>query len=494
MNRLCGAALDALPPDVFRPRYDRSATGIGVVHLGIGAFHRAHQAVYFDRVLGEEGGGWAICGVSLRRRDVADAMNPQDGLYTVLSRDAAADRFDVIGSVRQVLFAPEDPVRVVDALSAPSTRIVSLTVTEKGYRHDPATGRLQPDHPEIVHDLAHPKAPRSAPGLLVAALARRRAAGLPPFTVLCCDNLPTNGRIAGGIVAALARAGDPALADWIVETVPFPCTMVDRIVPAATDRERHLVREALGLEDRAAVVTEPFMQWVVEDRFAQGRPNLAAVGVELVEDVVPYETMKIRLLNGSHSTLAYLGYLAGYAHIRDAMQDQSFVRLMRLLMDRTVTPALDVPVGYDIAAYKETLLERFANPTLAHTTYQIAMDGSQKLPQRFLETLAVCLERGIGFAPLALALAGWMRYVIGRDEAGDPIAVQDPMADRLREIGADAGDDPATLVRAYLNISEIFPPAIAASERVATEVAEHLDSLLRIGARETVRAFVAGQD
>jgi len=491
MKRLSPAALDALPPDVIRPAYDRAAAGIGVVHLGIGAFHRAHQAVYFDRVLAAQGGDWAICGVSLRRPDVADDMNPQDGLYTVLSRDAAEDRFDVIGSVRQVLFAPDDPARILDIMADPATRIVSLTVTEKGYCHDPATGHLRVDHPDIVHDLGRPQAPRSAPGFLVAGLSRRRTAGLPPFTVLCCDNLPTNGRVAGGIVKALAREQDPALADWIEDNVPFPCTMVDRIVPAATNDDRALVREALGLEDRAAVVTEPFMQWVVEDNFAQGRPDLAAVGVELVDDVVPYEVMKIRLLNGSHSTLAYLGYLAGYPYIREAMQDPAFVRLLRLLMDRTVTPTLEVPRGYDVAVYKETLLQRFANPTLAHTTYQIAMDGSQKLPQRFLETLAVCLERGIDFAPLALA--GWMRYAAGVDEAGDPIAVQDPMADRLRAIGADARGDPAAMARAYLGIGEIFPPAIAASDRVAQEVAAHLGSLLRVGARETVRAFVSAQ-
>jgi len=491
MKRLCAAALHALPPDVIRPAYDRAAAGVGVVHLGIGGFHRAHQAVYFDRVLAGEGGDWAICGVSLRRPDVADDLNPQDGLYTVLSRGAEEDRFDLIGSVRHVLFARKDPGRVLDVMAAPSTRIVSLTVTEKGYCHDPATGQLRLDHPDIVHDLENPEAPHSAPGYLVAGLARRRASSLPPFTVLCCDNLPTNGRVAGGIVVALARALDPALAQWIEDEVPFPCTMVDRIVPAATDDDRALVREALGLEDRAAVVTEPFMQWVVEDRFAQGRPDLAAVGVELVDDVVPYEVMKIRLLNGSHSTLAYLGFLSGYKYIRDTMQDPAFVRLLRALMDRTVTPTLEVPGGYDIAAYKQTLLQRFANPTLAHTTYQIAMDGSQKLPQRFLETLAACLERGIDFAPLALALAGWMRYATGTDEAGETIVVQDPMADRLRTIGAEAGGDPDDLARAYLGVGEVFPPEIAASDQVAKEVAAHLDSLFRIGAKETVKAFVA---
>ncbi len=492
MSRLGEATLDALPPDVILPSYDRARAGIGIVHLGIGAFHRAHQAVFMDRVLTRDGGDWAICGVSLRRPDVAEQMNPQDGLYTVLSRDAAADTFQVVGSVKQVLCAPQDPGLVLDTLAAPSTRIVTLTVTEKGYCHDPATGRLRLDHPDIAHDLANPKAPRTAPGFLAAALARRRAAGTPPFTVLCCDNLPTNGRVAGGIVTALAQAQDQALGDWIAAEVPFPCTMVDRIVPAITERECTLVNEALGVEDRAAVVTEPFIQWVVEDRFAHGRPDLAAAGVEVVGDVVPYETMKIRLLNGSHSTLAYLGFLAGHAHIRDAMRDPAFVALLRLLMDRTVTPTLDVPAGYDVADYKETLLQRFANPTLAHTTYQIAMDGSQKLPQRFLETLQVCLERDIDFAPLSLALAGWMRYVMGTDEEGEAIAVQDPMAERLRAVG-QAGGGAGALVRAYLDIREIFPLPIAGSERVAGEIAAHLDTLLNRGAQATVEAFVAAR-
>jgi len=492
MNRLNQDALEHLPPDIDRPAFDRGKYGVGVVHLGIGAFHRAHQAVFWDRVLAGEGGDWRICGVSLRRPDVAGQLNPQDGLYTVLARDEAGDRYQVVGAVEQVLVAPDDPARVLDLMAAPTTHIVSLTVTEKGYCHDPATGRLRVNHPDIEHDLAHPSQPKSAPGFIVEALARRRAAGLRPFTVLCCDNLPTNGKVAGAIVTALAKARDPALGRWVAENVTFPSTMIDRIVPATTDRERALVAEALGFEDRGVVVTEPFIQWVVEDRFCDGRPDLAAAGVELVEDVLPYETMKIRLLNGSHSTLAYLGYLAGYAYIRDTMRDPAFVTMIRRLMDQCVTPTLSVPAAFDLERYKDTLIERFANPTLEHRTHQIAMDGSQKLPQRFLETLDACLHMGAGIEPLALAIAGWMRYVTGIDEEGRPIEVQDPMAERFNEIAAEAGNDPARLVHGYLGIVEIFPLTIAHSETVIDTVTRALESLYEVGAQRTVRAFVSG--
>ena len=377
--------------------------------------------------------------MSLRSPDTAEALAPQDGLYTVAVRSGAGERLRVIGSVRRLLVAPDDPAALLDAMTDPAVRIVSLTVTEKGYCHDPATGDLNPDHPDIAADLADPASPRSAPGVLVEALRRRRAAGRQPFTVLCCDNLPENGRTVGRVLAQFAGLRDPALGRWVEDAVAFPSTMVDRIVPATCDADRAAVAVRLGVSDAWPVMTEPFTQWVIEDRFGDGRPRFEDAGAELVADVAPYELMKLRLLNGSHSTLAYLGYLAGHETVSDVMADPSFVRLVQGLMDEEVTPTLRVPPGADLAGYKRSLLERFANPALKHRTWQIAMDGSQKLPQRLLGAVRDRLAAGQPVPRLALGVAAWMRYAAGTDERGRPIDVRDPLAQRLRGLADAAG-------------------------------------------------------
>ena len=491
-QRLSPERLAALPSSVGIPRYDRSAVHVGIVHLGIGAFHRAHQAVYTDDVLAAGHVGWGICGVSLRSPATREALNPQSDLYTVVDRDADGDRLRIIGAIREIMVGPEDPRMVAARMAAPSVRIVSLTVTEKGYCHDPATGCLNEDDPGIVEDLTHPDRPMTAIGLICAALDRRRHQGLPAFTVLSCDNLPANGDTVAGLVHRFAELRDPALARWIADHVTFPDTMVDRIVPATTDGDRAAVADQLGVVAAWPVVAEPFSQWVIEDRFVDGRPAWETAGAELVADVTPYETMKLRLLNGSHSALAYLGYLAGYEAIADTMADPAFASLARRLMDDEVTPTLDVPQNVDLKAYKAALIDRFSNPALQHRTWQIAMDGSQKLPQRLLNTVRDLHQSDASFGVLALAVAAWMAYVTGIDERGRPIDVRDPLATKLRQLADAAGRDPVQLSAALLSVGEVFGDDLPAVPAFRSAVSERLAALLRDGARTTVHEAFGG--
>jgi fructuronate reductase len=445
--------------------------------------------VYLDDCLAGGDAGWAVCGASLRSPDTANALNPQDGLYTVAIRSGDGERLRIVGAVRRVLVAPSDPEALLRAMIDPQVRIVSLTVTEKGYCHDPATGTLREDHPDILADLATPAAPRSAPGFLVEALRRRRALGVQPFTVLCCDNLPSNGQTVSKVVSRFAALRDPDLGRFVQGEVAFPSTMVDRIVPATTDADREAIAAELGVSDAWPVVTEPFTQWVIEDRFGAGRPRLEDAGAQMVADVAPYELMKLRLLNGSHSTLAYLGHLAGYETISQTMADPAFARLAQGLMDAEVTPTLAVPPGADLTGYKRSLLDRFANPALKHRTSQIAMDGSQKLPQRLLGTIRDRLKAGAPIPRLALAVAGWMRYVTGRDEQGREIDVRDPLASRLRQIADEAGPVPDRLAASLLEVKEVFGEDLPRDPRFASPVGEALATLFRDGSKKAVESL-----
>ncbi len=489
MPRLSAAILAHPPAGIAVPRYDRGAVTPGIVHLGIGAFHRAHMAVYVDDLLDRDP-SWGIVGASLRRPDTKEALEPQDGLYTVAIRDAAGTHPRIIGSILGVLDANAERESLIALMASPQIRIVSLTVTEKGYCHDPATGELDARHPDIVHDLANPSAPRSAPGLIVEALARRRAAGTAPFTVLCCDNLPANGATVKRIVTRFAALREDGFGEWVAEQVAFPSTMVDRIVPATTDADREAVAALLGAEDAWPVMAEPFTQWVIEDRFTTGRPDFAAAGAQLTDEVEPFERMKLRMLNGSHSTIAYLGYLAGHEHVSDAVADPGFRKLIHGLMTEEVIPTLHMP-DVDLAAYRDQLLERFSNPALKHRTWQIAMDGSQKLPQRLLGTIRDRLAAGAPITRLALGVAAWMRYVTGVDEDGEAIDVRDPLALRMMAIAADAGEDAEALFDGLVALNEVFGTDLADNATFRNAVVEHLDTLFDQGAAETVRQ-VAG--
>jgi len=488
--RLDLSKLDNLPPAVGTPKYDPRLIGVGIVHLGIGAFHRAQTAVFSDDALAIERADWGICGVSLRSADVRDRLVPQDGLYTAVEKSPAGTRRRIIGSVREVLFLGDQRDAIRTRLLEGQTRIVSLTITEKGYCHNPATGKLNPAHPDIAHDLAHPDQPKSAIGLIAGALDARRLSHGRAFTVLCCDNLPHNGALVRGLVLAFAELRDPALARWIAEQASFPSTMVDRIVPATTDADIADNDAALGLHDAAPVVHEPFKQWAIEDNFVDGRPAWDRVGAQLVADVAPYEAMKLRLLNGSHSALAYLGFLSSREYIYQVVADPVFVAYMRRMMEE-VAPSLAVPQGVDLRAYQDALLQRFQNPALPHRTQQIAMDGSQKLPQRLLGTVRDNLAARRPIDLIALAIAGWMRYVGGVDEQGRDIAVADPLAGEFKRLAARHRGDPAAWVRALLGVRAVFGDDLPADERLVAKLVHWLEALVADGAQRTVAAAVA---
>jgi fructuronate reductase len=490
MPRLSNATLAQLPAAIGKPNYDRTAISTGIVHLGIGAFHRAHQAVYTDGLLSDDP-SWGILGVSLRSPDTRDALAPQDGLYSVSVTDGGGAQRQVIGALTGLMVAPEDPAGLVARLADPAVRIVSTTVTEKGYSHDPATGALREDDPDIRHDLFNTAQPRTTIGAIVGGLERRRAAGLAPFTVLACDNLPDNGHTLRGLVIRFAEIRDADLGKWITDEVRFPSTMVDRIVPATTDTDRAGVSAALGLDDSWPVMTEPFTQWVIEDDFGQGHPAWDRFGAQFVRDVAPYELMKLRLLNGSHSTLAYLGYLMGRETVADAMGEAGLSRLLEEMMRLEVSPTLAAMQNFDLAGYRASLLTRFRNPALRHRTWQIAMDGSQKLPQRLLGTIRERLARGAPIDRLALGVAAWMRYVTGRDEQGQPIDVRDPLAARLRALADNAGPAAPRLAKALLSVSDIFGADLPSDPRFVAPVEAALDRLFAHGARAAIDQTLA---
>ncbi len=453
-TRLSANALGLLPDDITRPSYDRAVVRAGIVHLGVGAFHRAHQAVYMDDLLGQNP-DWGIVGASLRRPDTRDALAPQDFLYTLAVRDALGTKCRIVGALLDCINVADEREKLLEIMAAPQTRIISLTITEKGYCHDPATGELDQSHPDIVHDLAHTQEPVSAPGLIVEAIHKRREKGISPFAVMSCDNLPANGKTAQKIIIRFARLRAPDLGEYIAANVAFPSTMVDRIVPATTDLDRTEISQIISLEDAWPILTEPFCQWVIEDNFPVGRPPFEQAGAQMVADVEPFERMKLRMLNGTHSTLAYLGYLAGFKTVSDVVSNRGMLDFLHALMSEEIIPTLDMP-GTDLLAYRDALLARFANPSLKHATWQIAMDGSQKLPQRLLDTIRDRMAAGDDYQRLVLGVAGWIVYASGTDESGESIEISDPLAERFEQIAASAGDDISALVDGFLQLKAVF--------------------------------------
>ncbi len=414
--------LSEVPAGVGRPSYDRSALKAGIVHLGIGAFHRGHQACYTDRALAQGEGEWGITGVSLRSAGVARQLNPQDGLYTVTERSREGQVIRVVGSVREVLVASEAPEAVIAAIAAPGTFIVTLTVTEKGYcrKADGGLDMQMADEGSIF-------------AFLEKGLRRRREEGRAGLTLLSCDNLAENGKQLERLMRAYLALKDPELGAWVEKACTFPCSMVDRIVPATTEADRARVAEVLGMGDEGAIVTEPFSQWVIEDRFAGPRPAWEAHGAQLVEDVVPYETAKLRLLNGAHSALAYLGLEKGHGFVHEAVADPAVRPVVERLMREEAKPSITPAPGQDLDAYIDALLERFANPALEHRLIQIAMDGSQKIAPRWLEVLAIADREGRACPAILAALGAWLRHVRG-DNAAKWGALDDPLADRLASL------------------------------------------------------------
>lgn len=491
--RLSNAALAALAAraagEVIVPDYDRVSLAPGIVHLGLGAFHRAHQAVYTEHTLRAGDHRWGIVGVSLRRADTSKALAPQDHLYAVDVRDGATDSFQVIGALITSLVAPQSPAAVLDAMSDPRCHIVSLTITEKGYCRNPASGALQFDHPDIAHDLREAAAPRSAIGFVVRALALRRAAGLGPFTVLSCDNLPSNGDTMRALTLAFARKADPLLADWIELEGAFPNTMVDRIVPLTTDADRMRVAKQLGADDAWPVMTEPFSQWVIEDRFAGPRPAWERAGATLVGDARPYEQAKLRMLNGAHSALAYLGSLIGYDTVDQAIGAPAVLNFVERMLRDEVEPTLSRPA---LAAYRAELFARFRNTALDHRLQQIATDGSQKLLQRWLQSVRANLTSGTPTERLAFALAGWIAYLSGQDETGRTYAIADPLAGTLTEaVRSTLHADAVDAVQTLFEIESIFGCDLRAQPCFVAQVARHLSAIRAQGVVKAMDACTA---
>jgi fructuronate reductase len=469
---LSQAQLSRLAPQIVRPTYDRNAIDMGVVHFGPGAFHRAHQAWFFEQLLSRDP-RWGISAVSLRSTDVRDALAPQDHLYTIAIRDEAIS-YQVIGAIRELLVAPENPEAVLARLCAPTTRLVTLTVTEKGYCLA-ADGSLDLAHPDIQRDLKNPRAPASVVGFLTESLRRRRDSGLPPFTVISCDNLVDNGARLARATAQFAGTSDRALARWIEAEVRFPRTMVDSITPATTDALKDSVAAALGVSDRWPVQREAFVQWVIEDVFRHEVPDWQRAGVTLTTDVAGYDRAKLRLLNGAHSTLAYVGSLAGYITVADAMKDEELSAFVQRLMLEDILPTLNPPWGFDLRAYVGAILKRFRNPNMHHELAQIAWDGSQKLPFRILGTIRDALAAGRPIDRLCVPIAAWMQFV--RQAAVRGERVKDPLAAQLFDIGraCEGRGEPDT--RRFLALESVFPTELRAEARFTQALAKAYDEV-----------------
>lgn len=480
-----------LPAAVRQPQYDRNQLRSRIVHLGFGAFHRAHQALLTDRVLNLKGGDWGICEISLFSGDkLMQALCEQKHLYTVQEKDRAGSKTIIVGAVHECLNTKLDGMpAIIEKFCEPQVAIVSLTITEKGYCIDAATGQLDLTHPLIVHDLQQPEAPHSAPGILVEALARRRARGLAPFTVLSCDNIPDNGAIVRRAILDLAKRRSADLTDWIHDNASFPATMVDRIVPATTPDTLAEIASICGVNDPCAVCTEPYIQWVIEDNFVAGRPAWELAGAQMVADVAPWEQMKLRMLNGSHSFLAWLGGLAGYQTIADCMEDALFRQAMLRLMMNEQAPTLSI-ADVNLSDYSQSLAARFSNPTLQHLTQQIATDGSQKLPQRMLNSIRWHLRHGGEWHYLALGVAGWMRYISGSDDDGNPLELRDPLKEKISALVAESS--PENRVSALLTLCEIFGDDLPENAGFVREVTHAWRALCQYGARGAIARLING--
>jgi mannitol 2-dehydrogenase len=490
MTRLGESNLAGLDPAVAVPGYDRSALRAGIVHIGVGGFHRAHQAMYLDRLMSQgKALDWAIRGLGLLPGDVRmrDALNGQDGLYTLLVKhpDGTVEP-RVIGSIVDYHYAPDDPEAAVEMMADPAVRIVSLTVTEGGYHVNPVTGEFDATHPSIAADLRRGAVPATAFGYLTEALRRRRDRGHSPFTVLSCDNIQANGEVAGRMLVAFATAKDADLGAWIGEHVAFPNSMVDRITPVTTDDDRTLLADRFGVEDSWPVVCEPYTQWVVEDRFVDGRPPWEDAGAQLVPDVMPYELMKLRLLNASHQALCYFAYLAGYRLVHEACQDELFSSFLLAYMTREARPTLAPVPGVDLDAYQRTLIERFSNGYVRDTVARLCAESSDRIPKWLVPVVRDNLARGGEVRLSAAVVASWARYAEGVDETGAPIEVVDRLADRL---GAAARAYPEDDL-AFLRDRDLFGD-LAGDDRFTSAYRWALDSLHQHGARATLRQLVA---
>lgn len=495
MLRLNANALPLLTDQtaIELPKYDRSKLECGIVHFGVGGFHRSHQAAYLDTLMGEDPGAlnWAVCGVGLLERDMRmyHVLYAQDGLYTLLIKYPDGSlRARVIGALKEYLYAPDDPNQVIDRMADPKIKIVSLTITEGGYNFDPNTAEFDFSNPEVINDLeGHPQ--RTTFGLICSALDKRRQAGIAPFTVLSCDNIQCNGDVARMTFLAFARRKSPELAEWIVREVPFPNTMVDRITPATSNNDRQLLRDQFGLEDAWPVVCEPFTQWVVEDHFSLSRPPLEHVGVQFVDNVTPYEIMKLRLLNDSHLALGLFGYLLGYRYTHEACQDPLLVEFVKRYMRDEATPTLAPIDGVDLPAYRDELIERFSNPQIGDTLARLCSEATEKLPKWLVPVMREQLRADRSVRLCAAISAAWARYAESVDESGEPIDVVDRQRETVMEKASHNHDDP----QVFISHKPWFGN-LAEDPRFREPYLEALESLHKVGAHETLEMLLAKPD
>ncbi|MEU8228646.1 mannitol dehydrogenase family protein [Actinoplanes sp. NPDC048967] len=477
--------LSSLPAELPVPSYDRGALRTGIVHFGVGGFHRAHEAMYLDRLMSAgQALDWAICGVGVMPADrrMAEVMHAQDGLYTLVVKapDGTLEA-RVVGSIKEYLFAPDDPEAVIEKMAGPEVRIVSLTITEGGYNFNAVTGAFVADNPDVRHDLTPGNPPRTTFGLITAALARRRERGVPPFTIMSCDNIQGNGHAARRSFVAFATLLDPGLGEWVQQHVAFPNSMVDRITPVTTDDDRAEVRKRFGVDDAWPVVCEPFTQWALEDAFPLGRPPFSDAGVQVVADVEPYELMKLRLLNASHQALCYFGYLAGYRLVHDVAQDPLFAGFLLAYMDREATPTLEPVPGIDLDEYKHQLIDRFSNAQVRDTVARLCAESSDRIPKWLLPVIRHNLETGGEILRSTAVVASWARYAEGVDEQGNPIEVVDRLKDTLTAAARRQSTDPL----AFIADRDLFGDLID-NERFVSAYRSVLSSLHLKGARATL--------
>ncbi|MCO8269863.1 mannitol dehydrogenase family protein [Actinoplanes sp. TRM 88003] len=489
MLPLNAETVSRLPADLAVPAYDRSALRTGIVHFGVGGFHRAHQAMYLDRLMTEgKALDWAICGVGVMPADrrMQQVLDAQDGLYTLVVKapDGTLEA-RVIGSIKEYLFAPDDPDAVIEKMASPEVRIVSLTVTEGGYNFNAVTGEFMADNKDVQHDLALPNQPRTTFGLITAAIERRRERALPAFTIMSCDNIQGNGDAARRSFVAFAGLRDPALAAYVEENVRFPNSMVDRITPVTTDDDRDEVRKHFGVDDGWPVVCEPFTQWALEDSFGAGRPAWEEAGVQVVPDVEPYELMKLRLLNASHQALCYFGYLSGYRLVHDVARDPAFAEFLLAYMKREAEPTLEPVPGINLDEYQHQLIERFSNAQVKDTVARLCAESSDRIPKWLLPVIRHNLDSG-GEIKLATAVvASWARYDEGTDEQGAPIEIVDRLRDELNAIALTQRDNPT----AFIQNRELFGD-LADNERFVETYTSVLESLHTRGAKATLEDLV----
>lgn len=483
LTKLSRQNLGELSADIQKPSYDPSQLKAGILHMSVGGFHRAHQAVYVDNVLSLQPDNWMIAGVGLMPQDSSNlaSLNAQDCLFAVLERSPESDSVRIVGSMKEVIHAPTEVEKLLEKIASPEIKILSLTITEKGYYYNEKKD-LDFTNQSIIHDLALPEKPLTAYGYLVKGLLKRRANNVGPVTIMCCDNLPGNGHITKHLLSQFIEKAAPDLMAWVDANISFPNAMVDRITPVTTPVIQEILADKFGVQDGWPVVCEDYIQWILEDNFIAGRPAFEKAGAQMVKDVEPYEKMKVRLLNGSHSALSYVSYLMGYREVDKAMADPLISKFVRAYMDNDITPTVPSVPGIDLDAYKTKLISRFSNPSISDKVQRLAEDGSQKIGNAMVPPLLSQIENGKSIKWIAFALAGWWRYLNGTDEQGQEIQIKDPIAAALKAKAVEMPRDPAAL----LSFDSIFGTKLASQSDLLSLMSDYLEDFYTIGVKATL--------